>query len=138
MNCKDARKVWGHPEGPVEGVRKLFPMAFERIHLVAKGFAHKLENPFNAAVQKDAKALGVTSYFYVTHGDDRDPVTEEVHAILGDTAVGQEISHYFSKLFGVSMRLGNICCSGCSGYSGDVTPEEIVAIQKAAIKNNPD
>ena len=63
-------------------------------------------------------------------------VGEVVHDVLGDEGACRMLETHFSHLFGRSISLGNLCCSGCKASFGKAHDREIYAIQNAAVRTD--
>ncbi len=133
MKCEDARKVWSHKGGPIEGVKEAFPLAWERLDGLAKAFSLDGQCPFNESLQ-GLLSGSVHTKFYADHADDKDPVAEEVHGIVGDAAMSRELSRHFTAVYGQPMTFGNVCCSSCLVSHPSIEDEEVRRIQIAAIR----
>lgn len=136
MNCKDAQKVWGHPDGFLAGIKATFPRVLERLENLAEGLVKGRTNPFCKRVKEKAGPIGRD--YYVEHADDGEQLAHQVHDVVGDTAARLKIQQYLSERFGYPIVIGNLCCSGCKVSIGEPTLDEAVAIQNAAVRTDAD
>lgn len=133
MKCQDARKVWSHPAGPIEGVKEVFPLAWQRLEGLADAFSSGGDCSFNSSL-RDLLDGAVGTAFYADHSDDNDPVAEQVHGIVGDAAMSRALSAHFSSVHGTPIMFGNVCCSSCLVSHPDISDEEVERIQRMAIR----
>ncbi len=115
MNCKDAQKVWGHPGGFLAGLKATYPGVLERLETLGQKLVAGATNPFHETVTR--KVGPISRPYYVEHADDNEPLAHQ---------------------FGHPITIGNLCCSGCGEYIGEVTLEEALAIQNAAVRTDAD
>ncbi len=135
MNCSSAKKVWGHPQGFIAGLNETFPGVLERLEQLTANFRDKVTNPFHETVTRKA---GVNRNYYVEHADDNDGLAEKVHDVVGDVAARLQLEHHLREKFGIQVTLFNLCCSGCGEVIGDITLDDAVAIQNAAVRTEMD
>lgn len=137
MKCSDARKVWGHPQGFLEGLRSHFPEVLPRLERIARGLVKGSTNPFHEGVRRKVN-LSSPGCTYLEHAEDNDPVAEQVHDVVGDAAANILLGQYFSKMFGQTIVFSNLCCGGCGGDNGRLSEADIIAIQEAAVRTDVD
>lgn len=137
MNCSDARKVWGHPDGFVAGLEEVLPGVFERIAKTVSDAMNGRTNPFLQVVRGKVGEK-IQNPFYATHAQSDDKIAQAIHGVLGDLAGKAILEAHFSKKYGKPIFLGNICCEGCNVSIGaPLTLEESVALQLAAVTTGP-
>jgi hypothetical protein len=136
MDCKTAQKVWGHPDGFLEGLKSACPGVLERLETVVRNLIDGNQSPFSKKVQEKVGAL--SKPYHVEHAEDDDELAHLTHDVVGDVAANAELSQHFSNVFGQQVCIGNVCCSGCKASLGPLKHEELVAIQNAAVRTAPD
>ena len=131
MDCKTATQVY-QAENPLDKIREIFPEAWQFLTEQAYAFVEAKGDRFDGAIKH---LIGATPFkFRITHRDDRDRLTQDLSELLGDITSRLLLEQHFSKLVGTPVFFSTVCCSSHLTVDRELTLEEVLPIQKAAVK----
>ncbi|BAY65862.1 hypothetical protein NIES22_59710 [Calothrix brevissima NIES-22] len=131
MDCKTATLVY-QTENHLEKIREIFPEAWHFLQEQAFAYVQGKKDNFDSAV-KDL--VGETNFKYrMVHRDDKDQLTKDLGELLGDITSRLLLQQYFSELVGQKVFFSTICCSSHLTADHEMTLEEVLPIQRAAVK----
>ncbi|MBD2200026.1 MULTISPECIES: hypothetical protein [Calothrix] len=131
MDCKTATLVY-QTENHLEKIREIFPEAWHFLEEQAFAYVQGKKDNFDSAV-KDL--VGETNFKYrMVHRDDKDQLTKDLGELLGDITSRLLLQQYFSELVGQKVFFSTICCSSHLTADHEMTLEEVLPIQRAAVK----
>jgi hypothetical protein len=131
MDCKTATLVY-QTENHLEKIREIFPAAWKFLEEQAFAYVQGKKDNFDSAV-KDL--VGETQFkFRMVHRDDKDQLTKDISELLGDITSRLLLEKHFSQLVGQKVFFSTICCSSHLTADHELTLEEVLPIQRAAVK----
>jgi hypothetical protein len=131
MDCKTATQVYS-TDNPLKKIQELFPEAWQFLEDRAIAFAAEKADRFDSAIKK---IVGETPFhFRITHQDDRDKLTHDLAELLGDITSRLLLEKHFSEQVGMPLFFSTICCSSHLTVDRELTLEEVLPIQKAAVE----
>ncbi|MBD2353523.1 hypothetical protein H6G41_02615 [Tolypothrix sp. FACHB-123] len=131
MDCKTATLVY-QTENHLEKIRDIFPEAWQFLEEQAFAYVQGKKDNFDSAV-KDL--VGETNFKYrMVHRDDKDQLTKDLGELLGDITSRLLLQQHFSQLVGQKVFFSTICCSSHLTADHEMTLEEVLPIQRAAVK----
>ncbi len=131
MDCKTATKVYLAGD-PLTQIRELFPETWAFLEAQAKAFVSRQPDGFDTAVKEKTGSLGFD--FRLTHRDDRDRLTQDLSELLGDVTSRLLLEKHFSGVVGQTLHFSTICCSSHLTTGRELTLEEVLPIQRAAVQ----
>ena len=72
--------------------------------------------------------------YRMVHRDDKDQLTKYLGDLLGDITLRLLLEQHFSQVVGQKVYFSTICCDGCLTADRELTLEEVLPLQCAAIK----
>jgi hypothetical protein len=131
MDCKTATLVY-QTDNHIENIRRIFPEAWSFLEFQAFAFIKGKADQFDAEIKK---MVGQTPFeFRITHRDDTEQLTKDISELLGDITSRLLLEQHFSKIVGQPIYFNTICCSSHLTSDRPLTLEEVLPIQKAAVK----
>ncbi|MBD2205086.1 hypothetical protein H6G33_23025 [Calothrix sp. FACHB-1219] len=131
MDCKTATLVY-QTENHLEKIREIFPEAWNFLQEQAFAYVQGKKDNFDSAVKN---LVGETNFKYrMVHRDDKDQLTKDLGELLGDITSRLLLQQYFSELVGQKVFFSTICCSSHLTADHEMTLEEVLPIQRAAVK----
>ncbi|MFQ4142869.1 hypothetical protein [Chlorogloeopsis sp. ULAP02] len=131
MDCKTATLVY-QSENHLEKIREIFPQAWTFLEEVSWAYVQNKLDKFDAAVKE---IVGKTPFkFRMVHRDDRDQLTKDLSDLLGDITSRLLLEKHFSKLVGQPVFFSTICCNSHLTSDHELTLEEVLPLQRAAVK----
>ncbi|MBW4562091.1 MAG: hypothetical protein KME32_13230 [Mojavia pulchra JT2-VF2] len=131
MDCKTATLVY-QTENHLEKIREIFPEAWSFLEEQSFAYIQGKKDNFDSAV-KDL--VGETNFkFRMVHRDDKDQLTKDLAELLGDITSRLLLEKHFSQLVGQQVFFSTICCSSHLTTDHKLTLEEVLPIQRAAVK----
>ncbi|OUL30404.1 hypothetical protein BV372_21780 [Nostoc sp. T09] len=131
MDCKTATLVY-QTENHLEKIREIFPEAWKFLEEQSFAYIQGKKDNFDSAV-KDL--VGETNFkFRMVHRDDKDQLTKDISELLGDITSRLLLEKHFSQLVGQKVFFSTICCSSHLTADHELTLEEVLPIQRAAVK----
>ncbi|WP_341525051.1 hypothetical protein WKK05_20815 [Nostoc sp. UHCC 0302] len=131
MDCKTATLVY-QTENHIEKIREIFPDAWKFLEEQSFAYVEGKENEFDSAVKN---LIGEHNFkFRTIHRDDKDPLTKDLSELLGDITSRLLLEKHFSELVGQKVFFSNICCKSHITADHELTLEEVLPIQRAAIQ----
>ena len=131
MDCKTATKVY-LAGNPLTKIQELFPETWAFLEAQANAFVTRKPDEFDAAVKAKTGSLGFD--FRLTHRDDRDRLTQDLSELLGDVTSRLLLERHFSGVVGQTLHFSTICCSSHLTTGRELTLDEVLPIQKAAVQ----
>lgn len=131
MDCKTATLVY-ETGNPLENIRKIFPEAWQFLTDQAAAFVAGKDDAFDAQIKK---SIGKTPFeFRITHRDDTEQLTKDISELLGDITSRLLLEQHFSQVVGRPLYFSTICCSSHLTADRELTLDEVLPIQRAAVK----
>ncbi|MGJ5674059.1 MAG: hypothetical protein ACR9NN_10680 [Nostochopsis sp.] len=131
MDCKTATLVY-QTENHLGKIREIFPKAWNFLEEVSFAYVQKKPDNFDAAVKE---IVGETPFqFRMVHRDDRDQLTKDLSDLLGDITSRLLLEKYFSEVVGQQVFFSTICCNSHLTCDHELTLEEVLPLQRAAVK----
>jgi hypothetical protein len=131
MDCKTATLVY-QTENHLEKIREIFPEAWKFLEEQAFAYVQGKQDNFDSAVKN---LVGRTHFKYrMVHRDDKDQLTKDLGELLGDITSRLLLEKHFSELVGQKVFFSTICCSSHLTADHELTLEEVLPIQRAAVK----
>jgi hypothetical protein len=131
MDCKTATKVY-KTDNPLDNIRRIFPEAWSFLENQAFAFVQSKADGFDTEIKK---MVGATPFqFRITHRDDTEQLTKDISELLGDITSRLLLEQHFSKVVGQRLYFNTICCSSHLTSDRELTLEEVLPIQKAAVQ----
>jgi hypothetical protein len=131
MDCKTATLVY-QTDNHLDKIREIFPEAWQFLEEVSFSYVQGKADKFDAAV-KDL--VGETKFkFRMVHRDDKDQLTQDLAELLGDITSRLLLQKHFSQLVGQPVFFSTICCSSHLTTDHELTLEEVLPLQRAAVK----
>ncbi len=138
MDCKTATLVY-ETGNPLEKIRQIFPEAWNFLTAQALAFVALKDDAFDAEIKKsilsEGCANGKTPFqFRITHRDDTEQLTKDISELLGDITSRLLLEQHFSQVVGRPLYFSTICCSSHLTADRELTLDEVLPIQRAAVK----
>ena len=145
MDCKTATLVY-ETGNPLENIRKIFPEAWQFLTNQAAAFVAGKDDEFDAEIKKSILSVGVAPVgagcangktpfqFRITHRDDTEQLTKDISELLGDITSRLLLEQHFSQVVGRPLYFSTICCSSHLTADRELTLDEVLPIQRAAVK----
>ena len=131
MDCKTATLVY-ETGNPLENIRKMFPEAWQFLTAQSAAFVAGKDDAFDAEIKK---SIGKTLFgFRITHRDDTEQLTKDISELLGDITSRLLLEQHFSQVVGRPLYFSTICCSSHLTADRELTLDEVLPIQRAAVK----
>ncbi len=131
MDCKTATLVY-QTENHLEKIREIFPEAWSFLEEVSFAYVHKKPDKFDTAVKE---IVGEKPFqFRMVHRDDRDQLTKDLSDLLGDITSRLLLEKHFSEVVGQQVFFSTICCNSHLTSDHELTLEEVLPLQRAAVK----
>ncbi|MCP6759638.1 MAG: hypothetical protein NHB32_12900 [Fischerella sp. CENA71] len=131
MDCKTATLVY-QTENHLEKIREIFPEAWNFLEEVSFAYVQKKPDKFDAAVKE---IVGEKPFqFRMVHRDDRDQLTKDLSDLLGDITSRLLLEKHFSEVVGQQVFFSTICCNSHLTSDHELTLEEVLPLQRAAVK----
>ncbi|MFB2771361.1 hypothetical protein ACE1AT_19035 [Pelatocladus sp. BLCC-F211] len=131
MDCKTATLVY-QTENHLEKIREIFPEAWNFLEEVSFAYVQKKPDKFDAAVKE---IVGEKPFqFRMVHRDDRDQLTKDLSDLLGDITSRLLLEKHFSQVVGQQVFFSTICCNSHLTSDHELTLEEVLPLQRAAVK----
>ena len=131
MDCKTATLVY-ETGNPLEKIREIFPEAWNFLTHQALAFVAGKEDEFDAQIKR---SIGKTPFvFRITHHDDTEQLTKDISELLGDITSRLLLEQHFSRVAGRPLYFSTICCSSHLTADRELTLDEVLPIQRAAVK----
>jgi hypothetical protein len=131
MDCKTATLVY-ETGNPLENIRKMFPEAWQFLTDQSAAFVAGKDDAFDAEIKK---SIGKTPFgFRITHRDDTEQLTKDISELLGDITSRLLLEQHFSQVVGRPLYFSTICCSSHLTADRELTLDEVLPIQRAAVK----
>lgn len=131
MDCKTATLVYKTGD-PIENIRRIFPEAWAFLEHQASAFVRHQADEFDSQLKK---LVGETPFqFRITHRDDTEQLTKDIAELLGDITSRLLLEQHFSRIVGQPIFFNTICCSSHLTTDREITLEEVLPIQRAAVQ----
>ena len=131
MDCKTATLVY-QTDNHLDNIRRIFPEAWNFLESQALAFIQSKSDSFDSAIKT---MIGQTPFqFRITHRDDTEQLTKDISELLGDITSRLLLEQHFSKVVGQPIFFNTICCSSHLTSDRPLTLDEVLPIQKAAVK----
>lgn len=131
MDCKTATLVY-KTGNPLDRIREIFPEAWSFLSVQAWAFVAGKEDEFDGEIKK---AIGLTPFqFRITHRDDTEQLTKDISELLGDITSRLLLEQHFSQVVGRTIYFSTICCSSHITTDRELTLDEVLPIQRAAVE----
>ena len=131
MDCKTATLVY-ETGNPLEKIREIFPEAWNFLTHQALAFVAGKDDAFDAEIKR---LIGKTPFeFRITHRDDTEQLTKDISELLGDITSRLLLEQHFSRVAGRPLYFSTICCSSHLTADRELTLDEVLPIQRAAVK----
>ncbi len=135
MDCKTAQHVWNHNGGLISGLNCRMPGLMVHLTELAASFGSKKPDIFDTAVKNIAGEGG----YRVIHCDGESQMAKWVHDVIGDKVANRIVTEAIKKMTGIQdLEFSNVCCNGCQISDGNLSPEQELTIQLAAVSLSPD
>ncbi len=131
MDCKTATLVY-QGENHLEKIREIFPEAWNFLEEASLAFVQNKSDEFDSAVKE---LVGETPFkFRMVHRDDKDQLTKDISELLGDITSRLLLEKHFSGVVGQPVFFSTVCCSSHLTSDHELTLEEVLPLQRAAVK----
>jgi len=131
MDCKTATLVY-ETGNPLEKIREMFPEAWQFLTAQSLAFVAGKDDAFDAEIKK---SIGKTPFqFRITHRSDTEQLTKDISELLGDITSRLLLEQHFSQVVGRPLYFSTICCSSHLRADRELTLDEVLPIQRAAVK----
>jgi len=131
MDCKTASLVY-ETGNPLENIREIFPEAWQFLTAQSAAFVAGKDDAFDAEIKK---SIGKTPFqFRITHRDDTEQLTKDISELLGDITSRLLLEQHFSQVVGRPLYFSTIFCSSHLMADRELTLDEVLPIQRAAVK----
>jgi hypothetical protein len=130
MDCKTATQVYSSGN-PLQNIKHFFPVAFDFLDSECKAYCNKQADSFDTQVKA---IVGQTEFDYrIVHRDDKDNLTTQIQELIGDLTSRLLLQDHFSDKYSKQMYFCTMCCSSHNISSKQLTTEESLILQKAAV-----
>ncbi|BAZ07355.1 hypothetical protein [Calothrix sp. NIES-3974] len=131
MDCQTATLVY-QSENHLEKIREIFPQAWQFLEEVSWAYAQAKTDKFDTAIKN---LVGETPFKYrMVHRDDRDQLTKDLGDLLGDITSRLLLERHFSQVVGQPVFFSTICCNSHLTSDHELTLEEVLPLQRAAVE----
>lgn len=131
MDCKTATLVY-KTGNPLDKIQEIFPEAWSFLSAQAWAFVALKDDEFDGEIKK---AIGPTPFqFRITHRDDTEQLTKDISELLGDITSRLLLEQHFSQVVGRTLYFSTICCSSHITTDRELTLDEVLPIQRAAVE----
>ncbi|WP_413172370.1 hypothetical protein [Anabaena azotica] len=131
MDCQTATLVY-QADNHLEKIQEIFPEAWNFLEEQAFAYVQGKVHEFDSAVKK---LVGETSFkFRMVHRDDKDQLTKDLSELLGDITSRLLLEKHFSQVVGQQIFFSTICCSSHLTTDHELSLEEVLPLQRAAVK----
>lgn len=131
MDCKTATLVY-QTENHLENIRNIFPEAWNFLESVSWDYVKSKADKFDSAIRE---IVGEKPFKYrMVHRDDKDQLTKDLGDLLGDITSRLLLEKHFSELVGQPVFFSTICCNSHLTSDHELTLEEVLPLQRAAVK----
>jgi hypothetical protein len=131
MDCQTATRVY-EADNHLEKIREIFPEVWEFLSEQALAYVQNKQHVFDTAVKK---IVGETDFkFRIVHRDDQDQLTKDLGDLLGDITSRLLLERHFSAVVNQPIFFSTICCKSHITADHEMTLEEVLPLQIAAIK----
>lgn len=131
MDCKTATLVY-QGEDYLENIRKIFPQAWQFLAEVSSAYVEGKPDKFDSDIRE---LVGEKPFkFRMVHRDDRDQLTKDLGDLLGDITSRLLLEKHFSQVVGKQVYFSTICCNSHLTTDHELTLEEVLPLQVAAVK----
>jgi hypothetical protein len=135
MDCQTATRVYATGT-PLTNIQAIFPEAWAFLEQQVQGFVQTRADRFDQAIKTK---LGSTPFPYrIVHRDDRDRLTHDLGELLGDITSRLLLEQHFSQIAQQPIHFSTICCSSHLTTGHELSLEEVLPIQIAAIELQQD
>jgi hypothetical protein len=131
MDCKTATLVY-QTENHLEKICEIFPEAWKFLEEQSFAYVQGKEDKFDLAVKNLISEPNFR--FRMVHRDDKDQLTKDLGDLLGDITSRLLLEKHFSKLVGQQVFFSTICCNSHITADHEMSLEEVLPIQRAAVK----
>jgi hypothetical protein len=131
MDCKTATLVY-QTENHLEKIREIFPEAWKFLEEVSFAYVQGKEDKFDSDIRN---LVGEKPFkFRMVHRDDKDQLTKDLSDLLGDITSRLLLEKHFSQVVGQQVFFSTICCNSHLTTDHELTLEEVLPLQRAAVK----
>jgi hypothetical protein len=130
MDCKTATLVY-KGGNYLENIREIFPEAWKFLEEVSFAYVEGKADNFDSAIRE---IVGEKSFKYrMVHRDDKDQLTKDLGDLLGDITSRLMLEKHFSDVVGKRLFFSTICCSSHLTADHELTLDEVLPLQCAAV-----
>ncbi|BAZ37990.1 hypothetical protein NIES4101_39200 [Calothrix sp. NIES-4101] len=131
MDCKTATLVY-QGGNYLENIREIFPVAWKFLEEVSFAYIDAKPDNFDSAIRE---IVGEKPFRYrMVHRDDKDQLTKDLADLLGDITSRLLLEKHFSEVVGQPVFFSTICCNSHLTSDHELTLEEVLPLQCAAVK----
>ncbi len=131
MDCKTATLVY-QTENHLENIKQIFPEAWDFLEQVSWDYVRASVDKFDSAIRE---IVGEKPFKYrMVHRDDKDQLTKDLGDLLGDITSRLLLEKHFSAVVGQKVFFSTICCNSHLTADHELTLEEVLPLQRAAVK----
>ncbi|MEA5550516.1 hypothetical protein VB713_05905 [Anabaena cylindrica UHCC 0172] len=131
MDCKTATLVY-QTENHLEKIQEIFPEAWKFLEEQAFAYVQGKAHEFDSAIKN---LVGEPKFkFRMVHRDDQDQLTKDIGELLGDITSRLLLEKHFSEVVGKPIFFSTICCSSHLTTDHELSLEEVLPLQRAAVK----
>lgn len=131
MDCKTATLVY-QTENHLEKISEIFPEAWKFLEEVSFAYVQGKEDKFDSDIRN---LVGEKPFkFRMVHRDDKDQLTKDLSDLLGDITSRLLLEKHFSQVVGQQVFFSTICCNSHLTTDHELTLEEVLPLQRAAVK----
>jgi len=130
MDCKTATLVYLN-DNHLEKMQEIFPEAWKFLEEQAFAYVQGKKDDFDSAVRN---LVGEPKFkFRMVHRQD-DQLTKDLADLLGDITSRLLLEKHFSEVVGQPIFFSTICCKSHITSDHEMTLEEVLPLQRAAVK----
>jgi hypothetical protein len=131
MDCKTATLVY-QTDNHLEKIREIFPEAWSFLEEVSFAYVQEKIDQFDSAIRE---LVGEQAFkFRMVHRDDKGQLTKDLGDLLGDITSRLLLEKHFSQVVGQPVFFSTICCNSHLTSDHELTLEEVLPLQRAAVK----
>ncbi len=131
MDCKTATLVY-QGGNYLENICKIFPEAWKFLEEVSFAYVDAKADNFDSAIRE---IVGERPFkFRMVHRDDKDQLTKDLGDLLGDITSRLMLEKHFSEVVGQKVYFSTICCNSHLTADHELTLDEVLPLQCAAVK----
>jgi hypothetical protein len=131
MDCKTATLVY-QGGNYLENIANIFPEAWKFLEEVAFAYVDAKADEFDSAIRE---IVGERPFkFRMVHRDDKDQLTKDLGDLLGDITSRLMLEKHFSEVVGQKVYFSTICCNSHLTADHELTLDEVLPLQCAAVK----